>query len=53
MKYFMLIPILAFWGLMALALPLYGFAFFLGSWVLIAYSTALFISVNPGRQPSF
>tara|TARA_B100000959_G_C14856005_1_gene572193 strand:+ start:188 stop:838 length:651 start_codon:yes stop_codon:yes gene_type:complete len=49
----LLIPILAFWGLMALALPLYGFAFFLGSWVLIAYSTALFVSVSPGHQPSF
>ena len=49
----LLIPTLAFWGLMALALPLYGFAFFLGSWVLIAYSTALFISMSPERQPSF
>ena len=49
----LLIPILAFWGLMALALPLYGFAFFLGSWVLIAYSTALFSSMGSERQPSF
>ncbi len=49
----LLIPILAFWGLMVLALPLYGFAFFLGSWVLIAYSTALFSSMGPERFPSF
>jgi len=49
----MIIPSLAFWGLMALAWPVYGFAFFLGSWVLIAYSTALFLSLEPERIPSF
>jgi len=49
----LLIPTLAFWGLMTLGLALYGFAFFLGSWVLIAYSTALFVSMGPDRQPNF
>ena len=49
----MIIPSLAFWGLMALAWPVYGFAFFLGAWVLIAYSTALFLSMGPERLPSF
>ena len=49
----LLIPTLAFWGLMTLGSVLYGFAFFLGSWVLIAYSTALFLSMGTERQPSF
>ncbi len=49
----LIIPSLAFWGLMALAWPVYGFAFFLGAWVMIAYSTALFVSLGPERMPSF
>jgi hypothetical protein len=35
------LPVIAFWGIFLLALPLYGISFFLGVWVLIAYSTAL------------
>ena len=38
----LILPILAFWGLCLLALPLYGFAFFLGAWILLSYSTLLF-----------
>jgi hypothetical protein len=38
------IPVVAFWGIFLLAIPLYGLSFFLGFWVLIAYSTALQIS---------
>ena len=37
----MALPIIAFWGILLLALPLYGFSFFIGTWVLIAYSTTL------------
>jgi hypothetical protein len=33
--------VIAFWGIFLLALPLYGLSFFLGVWVLLAYSTAL------------
>ena len=49
----LIIPSLAFWGLMALAWPVYGFAFFLGAWVMISYSTALFLSLDPHQMPSF
>ena len=49
----LIIPSLAFWGLMALAWPVYGFAFFLGTWVMISYSTALFLSLEPHQMPSF
>ena len=35
------IPVIAFWGIFLLAIPLYGLSFFLGLWVLLAYSTAL------------
>ena len=35
------IPVVAFWGIFLLAIPLYGLSFFLGLWVLLAYSTAL------------
>jgi hypothetical protein len=35
------LPVIAFWGIFLLALPLYGLSFFLGVWVLLAYSTAL------------
>jgi len=37
----LVIPVLSFWGIILLALPLFGLSFFIGSWVLIAYSTAL------------
>ncbi len=35
------LPVVAFWGIFLLALPLYGISFFVGSWILIAYSCAL------------
>ena len=35
------LPVIAFWGIFLLAIPLYGLSFFLGMWVLLAYSTAL------------
>lgn len=35
------IPVIAFWGIFLLAIPLYGLSFFLGTWVLLSYSTAL------------
>ena len=37
----LIIPVFAFWGIILLALPLYGLAFFIGSWVLLAYSSSL------------
>ena len=40
----LILPIIAFWGIFLLALPLYGFSFFLGTWVLLAYSSALSFS---------
>ncbi|MGY8713696.1 MAG: hypothetical protein ACKVJ1_07425 [Verrucomicrobiia bacterium] len=40
----LILPIIAFWGVFLLALPLYGFSFFLGTWVLLAYSSALSFS---------
>lgn len=36
----LILPVIAFWGIILLALPLYGFSFFLGTWVLLAYSSA-------------
>ncbi len=45
------IPVLAFWGLCVLAVPLYGFAFFFGSWVLLSYSSVLFSSMENKSQP--
>jgi len=35
------LPVIAFWGIFLLAIPLYGLSLFLGLWVLLAYSTAL------------
>ena len=35
------LPVIAFWGIFLLALPIYGLSFFIGAWVLIAYSSAL------------
>lgn len=35
------LPVVAFWGIFLLAIPLYGLSFFIGAWVLIAYSSAL------------
>jgi uncharacterized membrane protein YhdT len=49
----MTLPCLAFWGLMALFWPVYGFAFFIGFLALIAYSTALFLSLRTDRVPSY
>ena len=40
----LIIPVIAFWGIILLALPLYGLAFFVGTWVLLAYSSALLFS---------
>lgn len=37
----LIIPVISFWGIIFLALPLYGFAFFIGAWVLLSYSIAL------------
>ena len=37
----LIIPVICFWGVITLALPLYGIAFFLGMWILLAYSSAL------------
>lgn len=37
----LILPVIAFWGILLLALPLYGFSFFLGTWILLAYSSAL------------
>jgi hypothetical protein len=41
----LILPIIAFWGILLLALPLYGFSFFIGTWVLLAYSSALSFSM--------
>ena len=49
----MIFPSLAFWGLMALFWPVYGFAFFIGFWALIAYSTALFLSMRTDRFSTY
>ena len=46
----LLFPILAFWGLCLLAFPLYGFAFFLGVWILLSYSTALFAGIDNNAE---
>ena len=44
----LILPVITFWGILLLALPLYGFSFFLGTWVLLAYSSALnFSKMNP------
>jgi len=32
------LPVVAFWGIFLLALPIYGLSFFIGTWMLIAYS---------------
>ena len=37
----LILPVIAFWGILLLALPLYGFSFFIGTWILLAYSSAL------------
>lgn len=31
------LPVVCFWGIFLMALPLYGLSFFIGAWVLIAY----------------
>ena len=35
------LPVVAFWGIFLLALPIYGLSFFVGAWILITYSCAL------------
>jgi hypothetical protein len=35
------LPIVAFWGIFLLALPIYGLSFFIGAWILIAYAGVL------------
>jgi hypothetical protein len=45
MGYKLVLPVITFWGILLLALPLYGFSFFLGTWILIAYSSALNLSI--------
>ena len=35
------LPVVAFWGIFLLAIPLYGLSFFIGAWILITYSSAL------------
>ena len=35
------LPVVAFWGIFLLALPIYGLSFFVGMWILIAYSNVL------------
>ncbi len=43
----LILPIIAFWGTVVVGLPLYGLSFFLGTWVLLAYSSALnFSKIN-------
>jgi hypothetical protein len=37
----LILPVIAFWGVFLLALPLYGLSFFVGAWVLLAYSSAM------------
>ena len=35
------LPIVSFWGIFLLALPIYGLSFFIGAWILIAYASVL------------
>ena len=42
----LILPVIAFWGIILLALPLYGFSFFIGTWILLAYSSALHFSIT-------
>ena len=39
----LILPVITFWGILLLALPL-RFFFFLGTWILLAYSSALIFS---------
>ena len=45
----LVLPVIAFWGIILLALPLYGFSFFLGTWILLAYSSALHLSITNNK----
>lgn len=48
MGYKLVLPVISFWGILLIALPFYGLSFFLGTWILIAYSSALNLSImNP------
>lgn len=35
------LPVVCFWGIFLLALPIYGLSFFVGTWILIAYYGAV------------
>lgn len=35
------LPVVCFWGIFVLALPLYGLSFFIGQWVLVSYFFSL------------
>ena len=37
----LVLPVIAFWGTVLLGLPIYGLSFFLGTWILLAYASAL------------
>ena len=41
----LVLPVISFWGILLIALPFYGLSFFLGTWILIAYSSALNLSI--------
>ena len=45
----LVLPVIAFWGIILLALPLYGFSFFLGTWILLTYSSALHFSITNNK----
>jgi len=45
MGYKLVLPVISFWGILLIALPFYGLSFFLGTWILIAYSSALNLSI--------
>ena len=47
----LILPVIAFWGIFLLALPLYGLSFFVGTWVLLAYSSAMHFG-ETGNQSS-
>jgi hypothetical protein len=47
----LILPVIAFWGVFLLALPLYGLSFFIGAWVLLAYSSAIHLG-DSGNKPT-
>jgi hypothetical protein len=43
----LILPVIAFWGTVLIGLPVYGLSFFLGTWMLLAYASALnFSKIN-------